>query len=466
MNQFDFDLFVIGGGSGGVRAGRVAASLGKKVGVAEKSRFGGTCVIRGCVPKKLMVYASHFAKHFEDAAGYGWQVDGYSFDWSKLVAAKEKEITRLEGLYRKGLENNNAEIFDTRAVVTGTNSVRLVSQDREVTAENILIAVGGRPNPMPEVAGHEHCIVSDDVFDLPELPESMIVLGAGYIALEFACIFAQLGTRITVVYRGEEIMRGFDGDVRRHVHEEMVKKGVLFEFGATIASVEREGDARKITLSNGKQLIADQVLLAAGRKANTDLLGLEAAGVATEWDGRVAVNEYSQTNVPSIHAVGDVTDRVNLTPVAIHEAMCLIETLYKDNPTAPDHELVPTAMFTQPEVGVVGMSEEDACEKHGDLTVFKAVFRPMKYILPGREEKMLMKIIVQTATDKVLGVHIVGPDSGEMAQLLGISLKIGATKADFDRTMAVHPTAAEELVTLYQPSYFVVDGERQDRARS
>ena len=427
MNQFDFDLFVIGGGSGGVRAGRVAASLGKKVGVAEESRFGGTCVIRGCVPKKLMVYASHFAKHFEDAAGYGWHVDGYSFDWSKLVAAKEKEITRLEDLYRKGLENNKAEVFDTRAVVTGTNSVRLVSLDREVTAENILIAVGGRPNPMPEVAGHEHCIVSDDVFDLPELPESMIVLGAGYIALEFACIFAQLGTRITVVYRGEEIMRGFDGDVRRHVHEEMVKKGVLFEFGATIASVEREGDARKITLSNGKQLIADQVLLAAGRKANTDLLGLEAAGVATEWDGRVAVNEYSQTNVPSIHAVGDVTDRVNLTPVAIHEAMCLIETLYKDNPTAPDHELVPTAMFTQPEVGVVGMSEEDACEKHGDLTVFKAVFRPMKYILPGREEKMLMKIIVQTATDKVLGVHIVGPDSGEMAQLLGISLIIGAT---------------------------------------
>lgn len=462
MSKFDYDLFVIGGGSGGVRAGRVAASMGKRVGVAEESRFGGTCVIRGCVPKKLMVYASQFSKYFEDAVGYGWEVGERSFDWSKLVAAKEAEITRLEGLYRKGLENNKAEMMDSRVVVTGPNSVRLQATGKEVTAENILIAVGGRPNHMVEMAGHEHCIVSDDVFDLPRLPKSMVVLGAGYIALEFACIFAQLGTKVTVVYRGQEVLRSFDGDVRSHVHQEMEKKGVTFEFGTTIASVEMDGESRKVTLSNNKVLQADEVLLAIGRKPNTETLGLEAAGVAMEWDGRVAVDEYSRTNVPSIYAVGDVTDRVNLTPVAIHEAMCLIETLYKNNPTIPDHELVATAVFTQPEVGTVGMSEEEAAEKHRDLKIFKAVFRPMKYILPGREEKMLMKIVVESVTDRVLGVHIVGPDSGEMAQLLGISLKMGATKADFDRTMAVHPTAAEELVTLYQPSYLVVDGKRQD----
>ncbi|MGB7286597.1 MAG: glutathione-disulfide reductase [Salaquimonas sp.] len=461
MSVFDYDLFVIGGGSGGVRAGRVAASMGKRVAVAEESRFGGTCVIRGCVPKKLMVYASHFAKYFADAPGYGWSIGQTSFDWSKLVAAKEKEITRLEGIYRSGLKNNKAEMIDSRAVLTGPNSVKIVETGKEVTAERIMIAVGGRPNAMPELAGHELCIVSDDVFDLPELPKSMVVLGAGYIALEFACIFAQLGTEVTVVYRGDEILRSFDGDVRVHVREEMEKKGIKFELMANISSVEESAAQKLVTLTNGKKLLADQVLLGAGRVPNTRMLGLEAAGVAAEWDGRVAVNEYSQTNVPSIYAVGDVTDRVNLTPVAIHEAMCFIETVYKNNPTSPDHELVATAVFTQPEVGTVGMSEAQATEMYGDLKVFKASFRPMKYILPQREEKMLMKVIVESASDKVLGVHIVGPDAGEMAQLLGITLKMGATKEDFDRTMAVHPTAAEELVTMYQPSYLVVNGERQ-----
>ena len=461
MSEFDYDLFVIGGGSGGVRAGRVAASMGKRVAVAEESRFGGTCVIRGCVPKKLMVYASQYAKLLADASGYGWTIDGHSFDWPRLVAAKEKEITRLEGLYRKGLESNKAQMIDSRAVVTGPNTVKITGSGKEISAEHILVAVGGRPNPMVEMAGHEHCIVSDDVFDLPELPKSMIVLGAGYIALEFACVFAQLGTKVTVVYRGDGVLRGFDGDVRTHLHQEMVKKGIEFVFGATIKSVERDGDTRKVELTNGDRLEGDQVLLAAGRKPNTDTLGLEAAGVAMEWGGKVAVDEYSQSSVPSIFAVGDVTDRVNLTPVAIHESMCLIETLYKDNPTSPDHELVATAVFTQPEVGTVGMSEEEAAEKCRDLRIFKAIFRPMKYILPDRDEKMLMKVIVESATDRVVGVHIVGPDSGEMAQLLGISLKMGATKEDFDRTMAVHPTAAEEIVTMYSPSYLVVDGERQ-----
>ena len=461
MSNFDYDLFVIGGGSGGVRAGRVAASMGKRVAVAEESRFGGTCVIRGCVPKKLMVYASQFPKQFEDAAGYGWSLGEYSFDWSKLVSAKENEITRLEGLYRKGLENNKAEMFDSRATVTGPNSVKIASTGKEITAERILVAVGGRPNPMDVLEGNEHCIISDDVFDLPHLPKSMVVLGAGYIALEFACIFAQLGTKVTVVYRGDGILRGFDGDVRSHLHEEMVKKGITFEFNANLKSVEMKGQERIVELTNGKTLIADQVLLAAGRIANTQGLGLEEAGVNLAKNGQVVVNEYSQTNIPSIYAVGDVTDRVNLTPVAIHEAMCLIETVYKDNPTIPDHELVATAVFTQPEVGTVGMGEEEAAEKYGDIKIYKASFRPMKYILPGREEKMLMKVVVETSTDRVLGVHIVGPDSGEMAQLLGIALKMGATKTDFDRTMAVHPTAAEELVTMYQPTYLVVNGERQ-----
>ena len=462
MSVFDYDLFVIGGGSGGVRAGRVAASMGKKVAVAEESRFGGTCVIRGCVPKKLMVYASQYSKLIADAAGYGWTVDGHSFDWASLVAAKEKEITRLEGIYRKGLETNKAEMIDSRAVVTGPNTVKIIESGKEISAENILVAVGGRPNHMPEIAGSEHCIVSDDVFDLPKLPASMVVLGAGYIALEFACIFAQLGTKVTVVYRGTEILRGFDGDVRAHLHEEMSKKGIRFVFGANIRNVRLDGETRLVELTDGDTLMADQVLLATGRKPNTETLGLEAAGVALEWGGKVAVNEFSQTNVPSIYAVGDVTDRFNLTPVAIHEAMCLIETIYKNNPTSPDHELVATAVFTQPEVGTVGMSEEEASEKCRNLRVFKAVFRPMKYILPNRDEKMMMKVIVESATDKVVGVHIVGPDSGEMAQLLGIALKMGATKEDFDRTMAVHPTAAEELVTMYQPSYLVVDGVRLD----
>ena len=460
MTQFDYDLFVIGGGSGGVRAGRVAASLGKRVAVAEESRFGGTCVIRGCVPKKLMVYASQYSKLIEDAPGYGWTVGQTAFDWATLIANKDKEIARLEGIYRKGLETNGAEMIDSRATVTGPNTVRIEASGKEVSAETILIAVGGRPNHMAELAGHEHCIVSDDIFDLPELPGSIVIHGAGYIALEFACILSQLGSKVSVVLRGDEILRGFDTDVRRHVRAEMEKKGVRFITGALLAKVELDGTARKVLLNTGEVLEADQVLLATGRKPNTEALGLEAAGVELEWGGKVVVDEYSRSSVPSICAVGDVTDRVQLTPVAIHEAMCLIETLYKDNPTMPDHELVATAVFTQPEVGTVGMSEEAAAEMHRDLDVYMSVFRPMKYILPGRDEKMLMKIIVEAATNKVVGVHLVGPDSGEMAQLLGISLKMGATKEDFDRTMAVHPTAAEELVTLYSPSYRVRNGER------
>ncbi|MFK7903108.1 MAG: glutathione-disulfide reductase [Nitratireductor sp.] len=458
-SNYDYDLFVIGGGSGGVRAGRVAASMGKKVGIAEEHRYGGTCVIRGCVPKKLLVYASQYSKSLADASGYGWSVGETSFDWAKLRDAKDVEITRLEGLYRKGLSNAEADIFDQRATVKDANSVVLADGSVK-TAERILIAVGGRPNPMSDLPGNEHCINSDSVFDLNELPKSMVVLGAGYIALEFACIFANLGTEVTVIYRGDEILRGFDNDVRVFLREEMAKKKINFILGENISSVALEGGERKVVLTNGETLLTDQVLLAAGRIANTQSLGLEEAGVEMTKGGAVVVDDYSRTNVPSVLAVGDVTNRVNLTPVAIHEAMCLIETEYKDNPTKPDHGLVPTAVFTQPEIGTVGMSEEQAGEKFDEVHVFKASFRPMKNILPGRDEKMLMKTIVDTKSDKVVGVHIVGPESGEMAQLLGISLKMGATKTDFDKTMAVHPTASEELVTAYSPSYIVKNGKR------
>lgn len=461
MSQHDYDLFVIGGGSGGVRAGRLAASLGKRVAVAEQSRFGGTCVIRGCVPKKLLVYASQFPKHFEDAAGYGWSVGETSFDWPSMVAAKESEITRLEGLYRKGLTNAGAELVESRAVVTGPNSVRILATGREVTAERILVAAGGRPNAMPDLSGHEHCIVSDHVFDLAELPASMVIFGAGYIAVEFACIFAQLGTEVTLVFRGDRILRGFDGDVREHLTREMAAKGIVLKPGAVIGEVGLTEDGRRrAVLSDGSAILADQVLLATGREANTGSLGLREAGVELDWSGKVVVDEYSRTAVSSIFALGDVTDRVQLTPVAIHEAMCFIDTEFRGKPSMPDHELIATAVFSQPEIGTVGLGEEAAAEKFPHLKVFRTAFRPMKYILPGREEKMLMKIVVDGDSDLVLGVHIVGPDAGEMAQCLAIALKMGATKEDFDRTMAVHPTAAEELVTLYSASYEVRDGKR------
>lgn len=461
MSDFDYDLFVIGGGSGGVRSARVAASLGKKVAIAEEFRFGGTCVIRGCVPKKLFVYASQFHEHFEDAAGYGWTVGETKFDWPTLIAAKDKEITRLEGLYRKGLENNGAEIFETRAEIAGPNSVRLVKSGQVVTAERIVIAVGNGPNPHAALPGHELCISSNEAFDLKELPRAIVIAGGGYIAVEFANIFHGLGVETTLVYRGAEILSRFDHDMRRGLHEAMEAKGIRILCHELIEEVSKRDDGRLVarTKNNG-ELVADQVMLALGRDPFTKGLGLETAGVVTNERGAIVVDQYSRTNVPSIFALGDVTDRVQLTPVAIHEAMCFIETEYKGNPTSPDHDLIATAVFSQPEIGTVGLSEEDAAKRFGELEIYRAQFRPMKATLSGRTEKTIMKLIVNAADRKVVGAHILGHDAGEMAQILGITLKAGCTKDDFDRTMAVHPTAAEELVTMYSPSYRIRNGER------
>jgi glutathione-disulfide reductase, plant len=461
MTAYDYDLFVIGGGSGGVRAGRVAASLGKRVAIAEEYRFGGTCVIRGCVPKKLFVYASQYHEHFEDAAGYGWHVGESSFDWKKLIEAKDKEITRLEGLYRKGLENNKAEIFESRAELVDAHTIRIVSTGQTVTADRIVIATGGTPNPHAALPGHELCISSNEAFHLPELPRSILIAGGGYIAVEFANIFHGLGVDTTLIYRGKEILSRFDQDMRQGLHKAMVEKGIKIVLTDVIEEVSKapEGGLSARTLC-GATINADVVMLALGRDPNTQGLGLEAAGVEVNERGAIVVDKYSRTSVPHIYALGDVTDRVQLTPVAIHEAMCFIETEYRGNPTAPDHDLIATAVFSQPEIGTVGLSEEEAAKRYEELEIYRAEFRPMKATLSGRAEKMIMKLVVDAASRKVLGAHVLGHDAGEMAQLLGISLKAGVTKDDFDRTMAVHPTAAEEFVTMYSPSYRVKNGER------
>ena len=461
MSDFDFDLFVIGGGSGGVRAARVAASLGKRVAIAEEYRFGGTCVIRGCVPKKLFVYASQFPEHFDDAAGYGWTVGETSFDWKTLVANKDHEIARLEGLYRRGLENAGAQLIESRAVLEGPNTIRIVSEDRTVTARHILVATGGRPNPHHALPGSEYAITSDEAFHLDELPKSILIAGGGYIAVEFANIFHGLGVETTLMYRGLEILGRFDMDMRRGLHKAMVDKGITVLTQTSSTGITKRDDGRlEVNLTGGGSKVVDAVMLAVGRTPNTEGLGLEKAGVETGSLGEILVDDYSCTNVESIYALGDVTNRVQLTPVAIHEAMCFIDTVYRNKPTSPDHGTIPTAVFSQPEIGTVGLSEDEAAKQYDTLEIYRAEFRPMRHTLSGRQEKMIMKLVVDAASRRVLGAHILGVDAGEMAQLLGIAVKAKLTKDDFDATMAVHPSAAEELVTMYQPSYLVRKGER------
>lgn len=447
--SFDYDLFVIGGGSGGVRAARVAAQEGAKVALAEEDRYGGTCVIRGCVPKKLMVFASEYSAMVDDAQAYGWDIQPGAFDWNTFKGKLHAELDRLEGIYRGILKNNSVTNYDSRATLVDAHTVALADGSQK-TAKHILIATGGWPT-VPDFPGSELAITSNEMFHLENMPDSILIVGGGYIACEFAGIMNGLGVKTTQFYRGTQILRGFDQEARDVVAAGMVENGVDLQLETNVVSMVKEGDKIRVTDTKGNETLFDQVMYATGRHPNADNLGLEALGVERGKKGEILVDQYSQTGVPSIYAVGDVTDRANLTPVAIREGMAFVETVFKGNPTSPDHELIPTAIFTQPEMGTVGLSEEEAAAQE-PIEVYAASFKPMQQSFAGRAQKVLMKLIVSKANRKVLGCHIVAPGAGEMIQLAGIAIKMGATKEDFDRTVAVHPTMSEELVTMKQPS--------------
>lgn len=448
MTKPDYDLFVIGAGSGGVRAARIAAAHGANVAIAEEYRVGGTCVIRGCVPKKLLVYASRFAGEFEDAAGFGWNVGHSSFDWEKLIASKDTEIARLEAAYRRNLERAGVQLIESRAVVEGPGRVRLTAVDQVVTAAKILIATGGRPFRDTSIPGIEHAITSDEAFDLKALPKSIVIVGGGYIAVEFAGIFNGLGSRVTHVHRGNKILRGFDDDLRVDLAAAMTKRGIKQHLPATLAKVEQAGAGFKATVSTGDYIDCDAVMVATGRVPNTAGLGLETADVELGANGRITVDAKSQTTVPGIYAVGDVTDRVNLTPVAIREGHAFADSLYGGKPWSTDYDFIPTGVFSTPEIGTVGLSEEAARAAYASVDIYKTRFRPMKAVLAGRDERMLMKLVVDAGSGRVVGCHVLGPDAAEMVQMAAIAMRMRATKADFDATMPLHPSAAEELVTL------------------
>jgi glutathione reductase (NADPH) len=451
MSQFDVDLFVIGGGSGGVRAARIAAGYGAKVMIAEEYRVGGTCVIRGCVPKKLMVYASRFTDDFHDAAGFGWTLGETKFDWATLIRNKDKEIDRLEGIYRTNLEKAGVEIVDSRAVIEDPHTVHLLKTGARIRARYILVAVGAHPTMDPPIPGGELGITSNEVFELEKLPERIMVVGGGYIAVEFAGVFAGLGSKVTLVHRGDMLLRGFDDDIRVALGEAYAQRGIDLALSRTLTRLDKNADGIAATLSDGSVVHVDQVLVATGRRPNTKGLGLDKAGITVDEVGAIPVDAYSQTLTPSIYAVGDVTNRANLTPIAIREGHAFADTVFGSTPTIIDHDLIPTAVFSTPEIGVIGCGENAARSIYGDIDVYRTAFRPMKATLSGGSERVLMKLIVEKATDKVRGVHIMGHDAGEMIQLAGIAVTMGATKADFDRTVAVHPTAAEELVTMRSP---------------
>lgn len=452
MAEFDVDLFVIGGGSGGVRAARIAAGHGARVIIAEEYRMGGTCVIRGCVPKKLLVYASHIQHEIEDAAGFGWTIPSATFDWPTLIANKDKEIERLEAAYTSNVEKSGARIVKARAVLEDAHTLRL-AKDETVKARYVLIATGGVPNHGPAIPGIEHVISSNEVFHLTALPKRIVIQGGGYIALEFACIFSGFGSDVTLIYRGENILRGFDEDVRTHVRAELEKNGITILTSCTVKKVDKQAKEFISHLSNGSSIVSDQVMFAIGRHPNVANLGLEAVGVAINTDnGGVAVDGFSRTSVPNIYAIGDVTHRVNLTPVAIREGHAFADTVFGKRTVKVDYANIPTAVFSQPEVGTVGLTETQARANLSHVDIYKASFKSMKATLSGRDTRVLMKLVVDAATDCVVGCHIVGDGAAEMAQVLGIAVKMKATKADFDATMALHPTAAEELVTMRIPT--------------
>ena len=450
MSQFDYDLFVIGAGSGGVRAGRLAAASGAKVAVAEEYRVGGTCVIRGCVPKKFMVYASEFPHYAHIAEGFGWSASGATFDWTRFREAKDREIARLSGLYVANLTRSGAEIIEGRAVLTGPNSLEVEGRGA-VTAERILIATGGRPSRPEDLPGAELAITSEEAFDLPALPRSVVIVGGGFIAVEFAGIFNGLGVDVTLVYRGEQILRGFDEDVRSHVAAEIQRRGVKLVLDAHPLGISGREGALSCRLSDGQVLASDQVMLATGRRPHTRGLGLEAAGVETGPNGEIRVDDWSRTSAPSIWAVGDVTDRINLTPVAIREGAAFARTEFYGQPTRFDHEAVASAVFSQPPVGAVGLTEAEARAAYANVDIYRSRFRPMKETFYGGQEQALVKLVVDADSQRVLGCHVVGPDAPEIIQMAAVPLKLGVTKAQWDSACAVHPTLAEELVTLSEP---------------
>jgi len=452
MADFDVDLFVIGGGSGGVRAARIAAGHGARVAVAEEYRMGGTCVIRGCVPKKLFVIGSHVRQEIADAAGFGWTIPTATFDWPTLIANKDKEIARLEGLYVQTVEKAGGKIYRSRAVLEDAHTVRLLD-GKTVTAKYILIATGGAPNHGPVIPGIEHVISSNEAFHLEQLPRRIVIQGGGYIALEFACIFANFGSDVTVIYRGDNILRGFDEDVRSHVRGEMEKEGITILTGCTVNAVDRYGADYTTHLSNGSSIASDQVMFAIGRHPNVANLGLETAGIAINpANGGIAVDTFSKTSVENIYAVGDVTHRHNLTPVAIREGHAFADTVFGNRPVEVDHKDIPTAVFCQPEVGTVGLTESEARAAFSHVDIYKATFRPIKATMSGRDTRILMKLVVDGTSDRVVGCHIVGDTAAEIVQAVAIAVKMKATKADFDATFALHPSAAEELVTMRTPT--------------
>lgn len=445
----DFDLFVIGGGSGGVRAARIAAGHGARVALAEEYRYGGTCVIRGCVPKKLLVYASRFRDDFEDAAGFGWTATQPAFDWASLIAAKDKEIARLEAAYQGTLKRAGVTTFSDRAVVTSPNAVTLKSGGQTITAGKILIATGGTPSLGEPIPGRELVISSNEAFHLEKLPRRIVINGGGYIAIEFAGIFAGLGSETTIVYRGDKILRGFDEDLRDDLTAALQKRGIRIVTNAEISAVGRSSDGLTAQLSIGQAITADQVMFAIGRTPNVEGLGLGDVGVERGWNGHVVVDEASRTNVDSIFAVGDVTDRVNLTPVAIREGHAFADSEFGGKRWCADHTSIPTAVFSTPEIGTVGETETVARERNGNrIDIYKTRFRPMRNVLAGRDERTMMKLVVCADSGKILGCHVLGEDAGEIVQMAAVAIRMGATKTDFDQTMALHPSAAEELLTM------------------
>ncbi len=451
MTKFDYDLFTIGAGSGGVRASRLASTYGARVGVAEEYRVGGTCVIRGCVPKKFLVYASEYGHDFNNARGYGWSAENISFNWQTLIENKDNEIDRLNGIYIRNLKNAGADIFQSRATVKDEHTVHLEAENRTVTAEKILVATGGAPWVDDSIPGHELGVTSNEAFHLENLPKHVVVAGGGYIALEFACIFKGLGCEVCVVYRGEDILRYFDTDVSVQVHSELKRQGIRVITQTVFKEIEDLGGGEKrVHLSNDTHIDTDMVFWAVGRWPSTKGLGLENAGVELAKNGAVIVDDYSKSSCDSIYAVGDVTNRVNLTPVAIREGAAFAETCFNNKPTKMDYRFIPKAVFTQPPVGVVGYAEHEARKEFKNVDIYKTNFRAMKNMLTGSEERVMMKLVVDADTDKVIGCHIVGEEAAEMIQCIAIAVKAGVTKAQFDETCALHPTIAEELVTLHE----------------